>query len=287
MKSKTFTLLKAVTAIKRFTAMLNDDLVSLSAAQTSFFIITSAIPFISVLFALIGALLPSTPQIIDLNLPFSSTFGDLLLYVAEEIQTAPSVPLLSISAVTTLWTASRGVAAARSGLARICDADISSNYLIHRISSLFSTLIMMLLLTATSLFFIFGDFLSDLFGGIFSKLASWISAPLFIALLTVLFTIMYFSIGRRSKMFPKNIFIHVPGAIFSALGWVIFSLFYSLYLKFFPHASAVYGGLGAICLIMLWLYFCMTIFFLGAEVNKIFYLYFHGKQREKSTTENA
>ena len=61
----------------------------------------------------------------------------------------------------------------------------------------------------------------------------------------------------------------VPGAVFSTLGWMGFSLAFSLYFTHFGgwNYSYMYGSLAAIVLFLLWLYFCMCILFWGAEVN--------------------
>ncbi|MBS5724524.1 MAG: YihY/virulence factor BrkB family protein, partial [Clostridiales bacterium] len=70
------------------------------------------------------------------------------------------------------------------------------------------------------------------------------------------------------------------GAIFAALGWVLFSYFYSLYIQYFPSASYLYGSLAAIVFLMLWLYICMMILIYGAEINKyIFRKWSARKQR--------
>lgn len=59
------------------------------------------------------------------------------------------------------------------------------------------------------------------------------------------------------------------GAAFSAVGWMIVSWIFSVYLDIFKGFSSMYGSLTTIVLIMLWLYFCMYILLLGGEVNMI------------------
>ena len=49
---------------------------------------------------------------------------------------------------------------------------------------------------------------------------------------------------------------------------MLFSYLYSLYVRLFPRASYLYGGLALLIVWMLWLYFCMIIFLIGAEINK-------------------
>ena len=40
-----------------------------------------------------------------------------------------------------------------------------------------------------------------------------------------------------------------------------------MYFNFFSRFSYMYGSLTAIILLMLWIYFCICILFLGAEIN--------------------
>ena len=51
----------------------------------------------------------------------------------------------------------------------------------------------------------------------------------------------------------------------------VYMAYNSLYITYFSGASLIYGGLTALCLIMLWLYFCMIILLSGAEINKLFF----------------
>jgi len=74
------------------------------------------------------------------------------------------------------------------------------------------------------------------------------------------------------KFLPNHIVqlrIQLMGAAFSAVGWMIVSWIFSVYLDIFKGFSSMYGSLTTIVLIMLWLYFCMYILLLGGEVNMI------------------
>ena len=59
------------------------------------------------------------------------------------------------------------------------------------------------------------------------------------------------------------------GAAFSAVGLMILSWIFSVYLDIFKGFSTMYGSLTTIVLIMLWLYFSMYIILLGGEVNVV------------------
>ena len=59
----------------------------------------------------------------------------------------------------------------------------------------------------------------------------------------------------------------IPGSVFSAVGWQVISLIFSVYLDIFEGFSTMYGSLTTIILVMLWLYFCMYMILLGGVIN--------------------
>ena len=70
---------------------------------------------------------------------------------------------------------------------------------------------------------------------------------------------------------------HVPGAVLSAAGWMVFSYAFSMYIDKISGFSNMYGSLTTMILIMLWLYFGMYITLIGAEFNQLL-----AKRREKT-----
>ena len=52
---------------------------------------------------------------------------------------------------------------------------------------------------------------------------------------------------------------------------MITSYIFSIYVDFSSGLSNMYGSLTSIIVTMLWLYFCMNIFFLGAELNILWF----------------
>ena len=257
---------------RRIVSQIAGDKVTVYAAQASFFVIISAVPFLSLLISIAGLVLPSDLPDVLTGLSVPEGFSVLFDTVIDDLRTAPNVPLLSVSAVTTLWSASRGISAIRSGLELVYLAGRSKGFFAHRIKSLVSTLIFIAVITAAVTLMLFGDLVVKwLRIAKISDLIMRLRTPLFTAALCILFTVMYSSTARRSTRVKNGILPHLPGAVFSSVGWTLFSYFYSLYITHFPSASYIYGSLAAVCLIMLWLYFCMIILLLGAEVNKLWF----------------
>lgn len=270
MKSRVYKISKFMLRLIDICRQIADDKIAVYAAQASFFVIISAVPFISLLISIISIAIPAELPDISSMFTVSDTAMDMLESVVTQLKSAPNVSLLSISAVTTLWSASKGIAAIRSGIEKVYHARHSENMLSHRLKSLITTLIFMLLIVGVVVLLLFGNFIFGLIGFIIPTEAIMnLRTPFLAAFMCIVFTVMYCSTAKRSVIMPSKFLSHLPGAALSSVGWILYSYFYSLYIKHFPSASYVYGGLAAVCLIMLWLYFCMMILLLGAELNKV------------------
>lgn len=224
------------------------DEMSVYAAQASFFTILAAFPFFMLLLSLID-FLPVVQEsdlldgVIDL-LP--DNLDALAITVIHDVRKSSSVALLSINAIAALWSASKGMLSIERGLNRAYDIKVERNYLLRRLICSGYTLLFTVVCAVSLLFF-----------GIASMVI------LFLLILAFYVILPY-------KKQP--IFIQVPGALFTTAGWTLFSYAFSFYFRYFKHYVPTYGSLTAMVFMMLWLYFCICILFLGAEVNTLFSL---------------
>ena len=83
--------------------------------------------------------------------------------------------------------------------------------------------------------------------------------------LTILFAFIYAFVPDKKLHFREQI----PGASFAAVVWSIFSWGFSLYVDW-SGSYSIYGSLSIIVIVMVWLYFCMYIIFMGAYINRYF-----------------
>lgn len=58
-----------------------------------------------------------------------------------------------------------------------------------------------------------------------------------------------------------------PGAFFSLAAWMALSASYSYYVENFSNYSIIYGALGTVIVLMIWLYLTALVLILGAELN--------------------
>lgn len=80
--------------------------------------------------------------------------------------------------------------------------------------------------------------------------------------LTLLFAAVYAYVPDKKQRFRE----HIPGAIFTAVVWSVFSWGFSMYVEWSDFS--IYGSLSIIIIVMLWLYSCMYILMVGAYLNQ-------------------
>ena len=266
--------------------MITGDKITVYAAQASFFVIISMVPFISLLVSVIGLLIPADVQSVFSSFRIPDSLTSVLGSALDNIRSAPNVSLLSVSAVTTLWSASKGTGAIRTGLETVYHAESARGFVMRKLWSLVSTLLFIVLIIVVIIVLLFGNFISDLLGKYhIPDFIMWLRFPVAFVLMCSVFCLMYSATAKRGRLVRADFLVHLPGAVFSSIGWILFSFFYSLYITYFPNASYIYGGLAAVCLIMLWIYFCMIILLLGAEVNKLYYIWKTQKNPGKDIME--
>ena len=57
------------------------------------------------------------------------------------------------------------------------------------------------------------------------------------------------------------------GAIFTTVGWILFTKLYSYYISHFANYSIFYGSLANIVILMVWVYFLSYVFVIGMAMN--------------------
>jgi membrane protein len=67
---------------------------------------------------------------------------------------------------------------------------------------------------------------------------------------------------------PRRLVDHVPGAVFAALLWVLASVAFSLYVSHFGSYDKTYGSLGAVIVLLVWIYVSGMALLLGALLNQ-------------------
>ncbi|HEX3075719.1 MAG TPA: YihY/virulence factor BrkB family protein [Lachnospiraceae bacterium] len=255
---------------RKISHKIADDYIPVFSAQAAFFIIISFFPFLMFLLTLINFLPFTESQLLTLIsdvLPVG--IRSYVISIVTEIFNQPVGTIISITALTALWSSSRAFLAIVRGLNTIYDIDETRNYILLRITSTLYTFVFALIIIASLGLLVFGNRLYLLIATNFPLINDFALAVIgfrtivSLAVFTIFFLILYTVIPNRKT----RVLNELPGAILASAGWMLFSFLYSIYIDNVARFSSMYGSLTAIVLLMLWLYFCMYILFIGAEVN--------------------
>ena len=271
MKEKFINIIKP---IYNFFAKMSEDKVGIYTAQASFFIILSIFPFVLLLLNLIGLTTIDKPFIINsINAYAPDSVKPLLIQMINELYTHVSGTIISIAAVGAIWSASKGFLSVMFGIYNIYKVHQNRNYFVARFISMLYTVIFLIAMIITMILLVFGNRLFKLGISLIPALKDISILTLVMRYLIVflVLTMFFLIVFRVANLKHTTFFKVLPGAVFSSLGWIIFSYVFSIYVDNFSNMTYMYGSLTAVIILMLWTYFCIYILFIGAEINKFFH----------------
>lgn len=252
---------------------MEEDHVSESSAQCSYYTMLSFIPFIILVITLIQYTgVNSQTMFYALSRIIPSSMNEMVLSIVQEVY-SKSIGTISISIIFTIWSAGRGLFALTKGLQNVykTNEEKSASYVYLRVKSIIETIIFIILISVGLTLLVFGNSLraiiQERFGGFknYNTLSLILTQFGFVLATFVIFLLLY-------KFMPKHkvtIKSQVYGALFGAIMLNIISFIFSNYLKIFKGFSITYGSLTTLMLIMMWTYACFYTVFLGAELNKL------------------
>ena len=245
--------------------------IPLHSAYTCFFLILSLFPTLVLLFSLLSYTALGVEDIIALIEPL---LPQALLPFATQLLTGAyentSGTVLSLSALAALWSASRGMLGFLQGLNSVYGIRKKQGYLASRGISVLYTFLFLLVVLLTLTLHVFSaailDYLQMTTSPLILGLLQVVDLrfALLLVVQTLLFTLLYALLPSRRNRFSDSF----PGAVLAALGWLIFSDLFSLYVEHFPRYANLFGSVYAMALAMLWLYCCISILFYGGALNR-------------------
>lgn len=241
------------------------------SASACFFMVLSVFPTLVLLLSLVRYAGFSVQTLTEL---LEGVVPDALMPSAERLivstYRASTGTVLSLSALTALWSASRGMHGLLTGMNYIYGAAESRGYLYTRVMSVFYTFAFLIVLLLTLVLHVFGKtvvrWLLALDTPLFDLLAQLLNMRFFLLLIlqTLVFTAMYMVLPNRKNGFLESL----PGALLSSIGWLLLSQLFSVYVENFNAYANIYGSVYAMALAMLWLYLCVCILFYGGLLNR-------------------
>lgn len=239
-------------------------------SQLAFNLVLSFFPFLIFLMTLIGhTALDGMKVLISLSRILPESVYQLTKNTVLEVVGTRNSKLMSFSLFITLWAASSGFNAVIKGLNNAYGIKESRSFVRVRVISMLCTIGLAFLIILVGLLLVFGNIL-------------WNAAAGRLAFLNELS--MVWSMTRYAVSVSANIGIFAllyryapnkrptwnevfPGALFSTAGLMLVSAVFAYYVNNFANYSIIYGSLGAIIVLLVWLFLVSVIVIMGGEVN--------------------
>ena len=245
------------------------------AAELAYYFLFALFPLILVLMTVFGLFESHRVELQDSLLSYFADFLPptafrLLKTVAMESATNASGGKLTFGIVSALWCGSGGVCSMIAALNSAYHVRESRSWLKVRSIALGLTLLISILLLAALFFVLVGSYFVGWFGTehrlhpivVFVwKAIQWPAAILFV---TMSCSAIYYC-GPDLK--NRHWHWMTPGSALGAFVWITASLGFRMYLHFVNNYSATYGSLGAVMILLLWLYVSGLAYLLGGTIN--------------------
>ena len=246
-----------------------DDVFALSS-QLAYYLVLSFFPFMVFLMTLVGFSRLSSSDILEsLDVMLPRSVLELTQSTIKEIFDTQYKGLLLVSIFLMIWTSSSAFKAVIKSVNKAYDFKEDRSFIRLSIISMLGIfgLAMIIILALGMLVFgnIIGDYITNYFSLYKLIIILWnIFRYAFIVVVMIFIFIVVYKLAPAKLLTWKEV---VPGAVFSTLGWVSVSFGFSFYIDNFNNYSRFYGSLGAVFILMTWLFIISSIFILGVEIN--------------------
>ena len=188
--------------------------------------------------------------------------------IIEDIALNPRQGLLSLVFFLSMFLAANGVNAIFSGFEYSFHVNINRNFLRQYFIALLVSIFLALLLLITVGIIGYGEFLINSLKGndYITNDVFWISFlqySVFVIMVYIIIAILYYygvKEGRKSRFFSI-------GALVTTLLFMATTYFFGVYINNFSNYNELYGSIGALLILMLYIWINANLLLLGFELN--------------------
>jgi membrane protein len=242
------------------------------AAELAYFFLLALFPFLIFLLSAFSFMSGLQEALLDwLARVMPPEAMELVVNWVESVVSGSSGGLLSFGLLGALWAASKGMQAVIFALNTAYDVEEERPYWMTKLIAPGLTILLSLLIVGGQVLIMFGDWLAIWLTGLlglgdrFVTLGWYIDYLVGLLLLTIGVGLIYHFAPNRNRKWR----LITPGAVFAVSASIIVSILFSLYLRVVPKHNAIYGSLGAVIVLLLWLYLWGLALFIGGEINSV------------------
>jgi membrane protein len=242
------------------------------AAQLAYYFLFALFPFFLFLTSLLGFL--PIPNLLDrlLELLGQMLPGEALQLVQENVRdlvTNQRGGLLSFGILAALWTSSSALTAIVDSLNRAYGVDEGRPFWKVRGLAILLTVGLSAFLIVSLILLTFGPqlgaWLADLFGlgRLFELTWNVLRWPVIVGLMILAMGLLYYLAPDVEHQWQWI----TPGSVCAVIGWVLASLGFAFYVNHFGSYNATYGSIGAVIVLLTWMYVTGLFILIGGEIN--------------------
>ncbi|MDR5588760.1 MULTISPECIES: YihY/virulence factor BrkB family protein [Clostridium] len=247
----------------------NDDIFAL-ASQLAYYLLLSFFPFIIFLITLIGFSNMDSIQVLNgIKAIVPEAVFELTSSIIVEVFDKQYTGLLGISILLALWTSSSGFRAVIKGVNKAYGFKEKRSFIKRLIISMLSVVALAVIIILSLSMLVFGNVIGSYLVKMipFTKIIMILWNICRYAFVVIMMIFIFASIYRFTPSKRLKWREVIPGSIFSTIGWIITSYGFSFYIDNFRNFSRFYGSLGAVFILMTWLFLVSILFILGVEIN--------------------
>ena len=260
---------------KRVLASINDDNLLGRASELAYNFILALFPLMLFLLSLFG-MFASRGTVLKTNLltylsqVLPPAAFQVVSHTLAEVTRNASNGKLTFGILLTIWFASGGMTAMISGLNGAYGIRESRSWLkVHAIAVGLTIAISLLIILALAAV-LAGGYVANVVGSYYGlrevTIFAWRVAQVIVAVAFVMlsFSVIYY-FGPDVE--EQHWYWITPGSLIGVLVWIAASFGFRAYLHFFNSYSKTYGSLGAVMILLMWLYVTSFSFLIGGEIN--------------------
>ncbi|MGH9517673.1 MAG: YihY/virulence factor BrkB family protein [Terriglobales bacterium] len=256
---------------------IGDDELSTRSASLSYYFLLALFPLFLFLLSLIGAIAGAHSQLQE-NIVGSmsrlapGSAAELVRTVISQTFKASSGIKLAAGMVGALWAASGGMSAVLVSLNVVYRLTETRPWWKQKLTVVGLTVALAALIIIALVLALYGGKIGQSLAGhlglgeVFRAAWKVLQWPVSFAAMFIAFSLVYY---YAPDVQHRNWYWITPGSAAGVALWLLASLGFRLYLHFFNRYSATYGSLGAVIILMLWLYFTGFAILVGGEINAI------------------
>lgn len=275
---------KIIKDIKALVFRFFDDDVMALSSQLAYSLILSFFPFLIFLITLVGySSIKSSDVMASLSTILPRNAYELTEKTVVEIVDTRKGSLLSFSLIATIWSASAGFGAVIRGLNKAYDEEERRGYIKLQLLSILCTIVLVLIIICAFLLLVLGDLIGNYivccykFSELYKLLLNVSRYIVMVSAMLFGFAALYHYTPARRLSWKEVL----PGTLFTTAGWIVTSIGFSYYVNNFNNYSRVYGSIGAVIVLMTWLFISSVIIIMGGELNATLAFDREGKEKPK------